>query len=32
MQAHGVENLLTFNTDDFAAFGEIKAVHPTDVR
>lgn len=32
MQAHGVQNLLTFNTDDFAAFGEIKAVHPANVR
>lgn len=31
MQAHGVENLLTFNVDDFAAFQHIKAVHPADV-
>jgi predicted nucleic acid-binding protein len=32
MQAHGVENLLTFNTADFAAFDEIKAIHPRDVK
>jgi len=31
MQAHGVENMLTFNTGDFAAFVEIKAIHPRDV-
>ena len=31
MKAHGVENLLTFNVDDFAAYSEIKAVHPRDV-
>lgn len=31
MQAHGVENLLTFNTGDFAGFEEIKAVHPRKV-
>jgi predicted nucleic acid-binding protein len=31
MKAHGVENLLTFNGDDFAAYDEIKAVHPRDV-
>lgn len=31
MQAHGVQNLLTFNTGDFAAFDEIKAIHPRDV-
>ena len=32
MQAHGVENLLTFNVDDFAAFKEINAVHPASVK
>lgn len=31
MQAHGVENLLTFNVGDFAAFSEIKAIHPANV-
>ena len=31
MQAHRVENLLTFNVDDFAAFQHVKAVHPADV-
>lgn len=31
MQAHGVENLLTFNVDDFAAFERIRAVHPGSV-
>src|ERR1019366_6033800 len=28
MIVHGVTNLLTLNTDDFARFHEIKAVHP----
>jgi predicted nucleic acid-binding protein len=32
MKAHGVENLLTFNVDDFAGYNEIKAVHPRDVK
>jgi len=32
MKAHGVENLLTFNVDDFSAYDEIKAVHPRDVK
>jgi len=32
MKAHGVENLLTFNVEDFAAYDEIKAVHPRDVK
>lgn len=32
MLAHGVEKLLTFNTGDFAPFGEIEAVHPRDVK
>jgi len=31
MLAHGVENLLTFNVDDFRSFQEIKAVHPASV-
>jgi predicted nucleic acid-binding protein len=31
MRAHGVTNLLTFNTDDFKAYTEIKAVHPSSV-
>lgn len=31
MKAHSVENLLTFNVEDFAAYDEIKAVHPRDV-
>ena len=31
MQAHGVENILTFNVDDFSAFSEIRAVHPAKV-
>lgn len=31
MKAHAVENLLTFNVDDFAGYDEIKAVHPRDV-
>jgi predicted nucleic acid-binding protein len=32
MKAHGVENLLTFNVEDFAAYDEIKTVHPRDVK
>jgi predicted nucleic acid-binding protein len=32
MKAHGVQNLLTFNVGDFAAYGEIEAVHPRDVK
>ncbi len=32
MKAHNVENLLTFNVEDFAAYDEIKAVHPSDVK
>lgn len=28
MKAHGVENLLTFNVDDFSGYAEVKAVHP----
>jgi predicted nucleic acid-binding protein len=31
MQAHAVENLLTFNVEDFAAFPNVKAVHPTSL-
>jgi len=31
MKAHGVENLLTFNIDDFKAYEEISAVHPASV-
>lgn len=31
MKAHGVENLLTFNVDDFKAYQEINAVHPASV-
>ncbi len=32
MLTHGVENLLTFNADDFGRYQEIKAVHPADVK
>ena len=32
MQAHGVENLLTFNVDDFKAYTDITAVHPAEVK
>ena len=31
MQVHGVAHLLTFNTDDFKRYAEIKAVHPASV-
>lgn len=31
MKAHNIENLLTFNTDDFKLYKEINAVHPGGV-
>jgi|GEM_PF-3473483 len=29
--AHNVENLLTFNVDDFTVFENVKAVHPASI-
>jgi predicted nucleic acid-binding protein len=31
MRVHGVKRILTFNTKDFARFGDIEAVHPADL-
>jgi predicted nucleic acid-binding protein len=31
MLVHGVPRILTFNTKDFARFGDIEAVHPADL-
>ena len=31
MKAHNIENLLTFNTDDFKRYTDIKAVQPKDI-
>ncbi len=31
MKAHSIENLLTFNTDDFKRYTDIKAVQPKDI-
>ena len=31
MFVHGVKRILTFNTKDFARFGDIEAVHPSDL-
>lgn len=31
MKAHNIENLLTFNTDDFKRYADIKAVQPKDI-
>jgi hypothetical protein len=31
MRVHGVTHLLTFNTQDFARYSGITAVHPRDV-
>jgi len=31
MHIHGVGRILTFNTSDFARFGNIEAVHPKDM-
>lgn len=31
MKAHGIENLLTFNTKDFKRYSDIKAIVPKDV-
>jgi predicted nucleic acid-binding protein len=32
MLAHGVPNILTFNTADFARYTGIEAVHPSDIK
>ena len=32
MLVHGVTHILTFNTKDFARYGEVTAVHPMDMR
>lgn len=31
MKAHNIDNLLTFNTDDFKRYSDIKAVHPKNI-
>jgi predicted nucleic acid-binding protein len=31
MHVHGVSRILTFNTQDFARFSDIQAVHPSDL-
>jgi predicted nucleic acid-binding protein len=31
MIVHGVKRILTFNTEDFARFDEVEAVHPRDL-
>ncbi|WP_242541132.1 hypothetical protein [Phormidium pseudopriestleyi] len=32
MVVHGLTHILTFNTRDFARYGEVTAVHPMDRR
>ena len=32
MKAHGVETLLTFDTDDFSRYRDLTAIHPDSVR
>jgi predicted nucleic acid-binding protein len=31
MQAHGIKQILTFNTGDFKRFSNVVAVHPTEL-
>jgi predicted nucleic acid-binding protein len=31
MQAHGIKQILTFNTGDFKRFSHVVAVHPTEL-
>jgi predicted nucleic acid-binding protein len=32
MRAHGIDSILTFDTDDFSTFREVAAVHPDSVQ